>query len=195
MSRRSLYKGGVCRSFGGTLPVCSMVFANWKLFQKQLETDSNSHLHVTHMGEWTARMSQVFGAQMSFLEGEPTNDPEVRLAPSVDDFTQVIETMRHELNDCLRRVMDRSLAISKLCWMWSTGTSQCQQKMEGICLPPSPYCYARCQSSNQCERQSLLQGIYNTRTNSEKCLPCEFFKCLHEMCGNMNWGMVATPTT
>ena len=36
-------------------------------------------------------------------EGEPTNDPEVSLAPNHGDFSQVLETLRNELNDYLRR--------------------------------------------------------------------------------------------
>eukprot|EP00435_Cladocopium_sp_Y103_P043354 s2855_g12.t1 len=36
-------------------------------------------------------------------EGEPTNDPEVRLAPEQGDYSQVFDTFRNELNDCLRR--------------------------------------------------------------------------------------------
>ena len=36
-------------------------------------------------------------------EGELTNDPEVSLAPNRGDFSQVLETLRNELNDCLRK--------------------------------------------------------------------------------------------
>ena len=68
--------------------------------QRYVQSIRGANRGVVHDGQDTDVGMAEEGGESA---GEPTNDPEVRLAPSVGDFTQVMETMRNELNDCLKR--------------------------------------------------------------------------------------------
>eukprot|EP00435_Cladocopium_sp_Y103_P038992 s2990_g10.t1 len=67
--------------------------------QRYVQTIREANRGIVHGGQDT----DVGMVEEAESEGEPTNDPEVNLAPEQGDFTQVLDTFRNELNDCLRR--------------------------------------------------------------------------------------------
>ena len=83
-----------------TLERANLVASRTMGMQQYVQSIREANRGVVHCGQDTnAGMAEEGGES----EGEPTNAPEVSLAPNHGDFSQVLETMRNELNDCLRR--------------------------------------------------------------------------------------------
>ena len=70
--------------------------------QRYVQTIREANVGVVHGGQNTD-VGMVQAEELGESEREPTDDPEVRFAAPTDDLSQVLETMRNELNDVLRR--------------------------------------------------------------------------------------------